>query len=189
MTESKIETENRSSVENSVLTAVQKGFTKVSNIVGYCASEAVEERPQNDQRELDVPRIMRTIERLIQQGYVERKSSRLIGQLNIALTEKGKEAATLLPDREHELIERYQIPREGLQVLALVIEFQNEIGSLPSVTQLESKTEADLIAYEIQPYFALLVETGLARSHGFLRFKVNPTEKGEAAIKEFDDLI
>lgn len=181
--------ENRDAIEETVLDAVQKGFTKVSDLISYSGPELIDVGTGTNTRELDVPQVMRAIERMIQRGDLERLGSRGLDQLEVRLTEQGRANAPQMPERDRELVEKYGIAPNALRVLSRVVEFEETHGSQPSMSQLQSQTDVDLITYQIQPLYTQLVNTNLAKPKGFLRFKIEPTDRGRTAVEEFTDIV
>lgn len=180
---------DRTEIEETVLDAVQKGFTKVSHLVSYCGPELLSTGAEGSERELDVPQVMRAIQRLIQSGQLERTGHRGARQLEVRITDEGRDAAPVLPEREAALLSEYGISLTPLVVLSEVIEYERERGSLPTISQLRSETEESLVTYQMQPIFTRLIDAGMAEARGLFRFKIDPTEAGHLAVEEYDDLL
>lgn len=176
-------------IEETVLDGVQKGFTKVSDLVSYTGPELIDVNVDETERELDVPQVLRAIQRLIQRGYLDRVGRRGADQLEVRLTDEGREAAPSLSEHERELISEYGVPLAALEVLDSVIEYEQEHGSLPSISQLRSEMGVSLVTYQLQPLFMRLVDSGLAEASGLFRFKIDPTDEGRTAVEEYRDLL
>lgn len=172
-----------------VLDAVQKGFTRVCELTSYCGPELINVNMKDTQRELDVPQVMRAIQRMIQIGYLERVGQHGISQLDVRITDEGRKAAPPMSDRDEELVSKYNISSEALEVLVDAVEYEETHGSLPSMSQLKSETETSLVTYQIQPLFKKLIDVDLAEARGLFRFKIDPTDKGRTVVKEFADLL
>lgn len=176
-------------IEETVLDAVQKGFTKVSDLVSYTGPELIDINVGETERELDVPQVMRAIQRLIQRGYLNRVGRRGIEQLEVRLTDEGREAAPSMPERERELVTEYGVPLTALEVLASVVEYEQTHGSVPSVSDLRAETDVSLVTYQLQPLFTRLIDAGLAEASGLFRFKLEPTDEGRTVVEEYRDLL
>lgn len=179
----------RAEIEEAILDAVQKGFTKVSDLVSYCGPQLINVNTGTSERELDVPQVMRAIERLSHHGFLDREGDRRLGQLTVHLTDAGRDAAPAMTDREQASLDEYGVHPDALRLLAHVIEFEREHGSLPSMSQLQKDTDVDLITYQMQPLYTHLIDAGLATARGLFRFKIDPTESGRTAVDEFGDLV
>lgn len=179
----------REEIENTVLDAVQKGITKVSDLVSYCGPELIDVNVGRNRRELDVPQVMRAIERMVHRGYLVREGERGLDQVVVQCTEAGREAAPEISDRERELVDSYGVHPDSIRLLHAVIEHERENGSLPSISQLRHDANISLITYQMQPLFSQLTEAGLADARGLFRFKIEPTDEGRTAVEEFADLL
>lgn len=176
-------------IENTVLDAVQKGLTRVSDLVSYCGPELIDVNVGENKRELDVPQVSRAIENMIERGLLVRQGTRGLGQLKLTLTEAGREAAPAMSEREAELLSTYGVGQTSLRVLAAILEFEGRTGSLPTITEIRNESGLDLVTYQIQPLYAQLLATGLAEDKGLFRFRVAPTSTGREAVDEFSDLL
>ncbi|MBZ6496773.1 hypothetical protein [Natrinema longum] len=176
-------------IENTVLDAVQKGLTQVSDLVSYCGPELIDVNIGANDRELDVPQVSRAIENMVQRGLLERHGKRGLDQLQVRLTEEGRATAPPVTEREAELMSSYGVSRTALQLLANIRAYESRTGRLPTITQLRDDSEMDLVTYQIQPLYSQLLSAGLADDKGLFRFKIRPNQTGETALEEFEDLL
>lgn len=176
-------------IENTVLDAVQKGLTRVSDLVSYCGPELIDVNIGANDRELDVPEVSRAIENMVQRGLLERQGKRGLDQLQVRLTEAGRATAPPVTEREAELMSSYGVSKTALQLLANIRAYERQNGKLPTITQLRDASGLDLVTYQIQPLYSQLLSAGLAEDKGLFRFKIRPNDRGEKAIDEFDDLL
>jgi DNA-binding MarR family transcriptional regulator len=172
-----------------ILGAIQKGFTKMSDVIDYCGPELVDERRTGDESEMDVPAALRLIDQLIDAGYIERRDPRFSSQLKLALTEDGKEAAPELSPTESELVSEYGVTIDSLRTLKHVIEYQEANEDRPYMERLINEFDIDLLAHQLSVLFNQLVNTGLAEEKGLFRFWIKPTDEGRRLVEEYNDAL
>lgn len=176
-------------IEKTVLDAIQKGLTRVSDLVSYCGPELVDVSISATNRELDVPQVSRAIEEMVQRGLLQRQDKRGLGQLELYLTENGKANAPPITQREEELISAYGVSQTALGLLANVENYNEMHDALPTISQIKDEADLDLVTYQIQPLYSQLLSAGLADDNGLFRFKIKPNRRGRDALDEFEDLL
>ncbi|MFC7157790.1 hypothetical protein ACFQPA_20410 [Halomarina halobia] len=166
-----------SEIDLTILTAVNKGFRYVADILDYCG-------PQLDQegQGWDCSTYMLRIDRLIDLDYLRRNGNRFNGFLEITLTERGRSAVPPLSEEETSLLGEYGISIEALNVLKAVIEYEEEHGTFPSTNQLIERTEFSDSCYQCTALFNRIVDAGLAVERGILRYKIEPTDEGRKLV-------
>lgn len=172
---------------NKILNAINKGFDNMAKVVDYCGPELIDERRTGSESEMDVPAALRTIDRLVDEGYIERGGRRFPRQLNLKLTERGKEAAPELSETERELISEHEVTLDALRVLSQVIEYRESYGKSPFMEQLINEFDIDLLAHQVTVLFGQIVDAGLAEEKGIFRYSIVPNDEGRQLVQEYED--
>jgi len=168
-------------LHTTIIDAINKGFTYVSDVLDYCGP-----REDEQSRGLDSAAYLEEIDKLVAAGYVEREGERFNAQLKLKLTEKGREAAPDISDAEQELIDDYGISLDSLSVLDYVIEHEASEGNLPSISDIQKNDNRNASAYQYTAHFNRLIEAGLASEKGIFRFRIEPTDEGRELVEEYE---
>lgn len=161
-----------------ILDAVQRGHRYVADVLDYCGP-----RFEEEDRGFDSAAYTIEIEELVEGDYLRRRNSRLLGQLALDLTEKGREAAPALSDADRELLDAHDVTTDELDVLDQVVQVESETDALPSITKLQEELDSERSAYQYSLLFSSLVDAGLAEERGLLRYRVSPTVDGRELVE------
>jgi DNA-binding MarR family transcriptional regulator len=163
-----------------ILDTVNKGFTHVGDVLDYCGP-----RLEEQSRTLDSPAYLQEIDKLVEMGYLEREGQRFNKQLVLKLTRKGEEATPALSAEERSLIDQHGVSFSSLSVLKDVIDYENNEGSLPSISMIQERDDKTSSAYQYTAHFNKLTEAGLASENGIFRFRIEPSDDGRALVEEY----
>lgn len=168
-------------LHTTIIDAINKGFTYVSDVLDYCGP-----REDEQSRGLDSAAYLEEIEKLVNAGYVEREGERFNARLKLHLTEMGQEAAPDLSEEEQELLDNHGVSLDSLSVLKSVIEHEASEGNLPSISDIQENDSRDASAYQYTAHFNRLTEAGLASEKGIFRFRIDPAQKGRSLVDEYE---
>lgn len=165
-----------------ILDAVQRNFTYVADVLDYCGP-----RFEEEDRGFDSSAYTIEVDELIRGGYLERSEQRGMHQLELELTDLGSEAAPPLPSLDRDLLDEYGVDTQGLRILYEVDEYIRAEGSPPSITDIQSRIDDGLSAYQYTLQFNNLVKADLAVERGILRYRIEPTEAGREVLAKYGE--
>jgi predicted transcriptional regulator len=174
-----------------ILGSIQKGFDTMAKLIDFCGPELIDERRKENGHtaEMDVPAALRTIDKLIDAGYIERENQRFADQLSLRLTDAGRDIAPDLSSVEQELLEEHGVSIDALRVLQHVIKYEEEYDDQPFMEQLLAEYDLNYLAHQVTVLYNQLVESGLAEEKGIFRFWIRPTDEGRQLVREYEDQL
>lgn len=171
-----------SDLHTAILDAINKGYSYVADVLDYCGP-----RLDEQSRGLDSAAYLNEIDNLEDRGYIKRKGKRFNAQLKLELTSRGQDAAPTLSEAEQSALDEYGVPLEALTVLKHAIDFENEEGGVPNISQIQARDDQQASAYRYTAQFNRLVDRGLAKEKGIFRYRIQPTDKGRTAVSEYEE--
>ena len=169
-------------LERAILNSINKGNEYVADVLDCCGP-----RLDEQQRGMDSAAYLDVIDQLIERGYIEREGAMFDSQLKLRLTERGEESAETLSDAEQDLVDTHGISFDELHILQLVIEYESEEGSSPSINDLQVIDDEFASAYQYTLRFNGLIAAGLASEKGIFRYRITPTEAGRQVLEEHEE--
>jgi len=153
-----------------VLLALRLGYNTGAKITGILA-------PYMKNNGVQASQIHEEIEKLEAMGYLERESPRLVRQLFFKLTDKGKEAADQrLSEEDRVALDAHGIDAGTLKLLKELSRTHTPLG----IDYLAEKLK--IYSLQLVAMIENLTEMGLAKSTGFVRLRVQATEKGKQVV-------
>lgn len=171
-------------LHKAIINSINKGNEYIADVLDSCGP-----RLEKQERGMDCSAYLNEVDRLVEQGYIEREANMFDGYLKLRLTEKGKEMADTLPDAERELIDEYGISFDKLRLLRDVLDYESEEEKSPSISQLQEFDDRSASAYQYTLRFNYLVDAELATEKGIFRYRIVPTDAGSRVLEEHEEYL
>lgn len=155
-------------LEIKILSLIREGSNTMAEII--------------DTVNIESERINKIVEKLDLDRYIEREGLIMEKFWQFALTPKGEEALPALPESEEKMLAEHGVIQKDIDMLRKV-ERSGKIGSIALIAG-EGRVELD-VQLDLNKSIVKLLKYGYLNQSGFLRRKVELSEKGRALLSAF----